>query len=212
MFELREARKITNKIENTEFLKIRSNNILPQKSYNHVGATITDSILQAGLNYNNVVLPRVQIILHNWASYNTTSSFYELINNNNLSELINWKKSAKTDRIINLLIFFKEESLEYENEIREWLIDSQNANYLQNIKGIGPKTIDYLKKLLLINTIPVDRHLKNFATEIGIQNLDYLNLQKVYMFAADLINLDYSTMDSIIWEYMSKRKNIDQAV
>lgn len=38
----------------------------PAGNYNHMGATITEMILQAGIDYRSVVVPRVQNILRRY--------------------------------------------------------------------------------------------------------------------------------------------------
>ena len=43
--------------------------------YCHMGATLTDTVLQAGLNYRSVVLPRVSRILDLYPNAKTTTSF-----------------------------------------------------------------------------------------------------------------------------------------
>lgn len=44
---------------------------------NNMGATIIDGILQAGLNYKNVVKPRVDKFKNEYRNVKTTSEFYD---------------------------------------------------------------------------------------------------------------------------------------
>src|ERR1700739_2726243 len=44
-------------------------------NYDHMGATISDSILQAGLTYESVVRPRIKHIRANYPEGRTTSAF-----------------------------------------------------------------------------------------------------------------------------------------
>ena len=48
-------------------------------NYNHMGATITDSILQAGTKYDTVVKPKVQNLRNLYPEVRTTSDFQKLI-------------------------------------------------------------------------------------------------------------------------------------
>ena len=63
--------------------------VTQQVPYNHMGATIIDSVLQAGLNYKYVVYPRVQKILQDFHDYTTTCDFIILMQTIPLVELIN---------------------------------------------------------------------------------------------------------------------------
>ena len=48
--------------------------------YDHMGATISDSILQAGTKYETVVRPRINRIRQTYPEVKTTSSFRNLLN------------------------------------------------------------------------------------------------------------------------------------
>ena len=48
---------------------------------NNMGATIIDGVLQSGLNYNNVVKPRVDKFKNENRDVKTTTEFYNLIIN-----------------------------------------------------------------------------------------------------------------------------------
>ena len=50
-----------------------------EHGYCHMGATITDTILQAGVKYATVVVPRVKNILEKYPEAKTTSDFYRLL-------------------------------------------------------------------------------------------------------------------------------------
>lgn len=47
--------------------------------YNHMGATITDAVLQAGLRYETVVWPRVQRIMELFPEAATASGFLKVL-------------------------------------------------------------------------------------------------------------------------------------
>lgn len=203
MFELKAARKIASTLEGNLVSAQNHTHII---NYNHVGATVCDSILQAGLNYNNVVKPRIRNILVLYANYETTSSFLDLINRFGLDNIIKWQNEVKIKRIKALLTLFKTENLETEVNIKHWLFNKESEAKLLQINGIGPKTVDYLKKLIGINSIPIDRHLIHFAKEIGLMETDYQYLQKVFKYAADLMSIEHSTFDSMVWSFLSQKK------
>ena len=52
--------------------------------------------------------------------------------------------------------------IENERQLAVWIEKSGNTEYLLSIKGIGPKTVDYLKMLSGCQSIAIDRHLFQF--------------------------------------------------
>jgi hypothetical protein len=80
---------------------------IPQrKPYYHMGATIIDSILQAGMNYQYVVYPRVNKLLQDFPNYTTTCDFIILMQVVPLFDLINWKNKNKLYLIEQLAWLF----------------------------------------------------------------------------------------------------------
>jgi hypothetical protein len=53
-----------------------------------MSAIITDGILQAGINYNTVVRPKVEQLLSQYPNDKTTSAFYGILTNNSLEKII----------------------------------------------------------------------------------------------------------------------------
>ena len=171
--------------------------------YGHVGAVIVDTCLQAGLNYRTVVRPRVERLIAGSPLYRTTSGFAQYVNSPNLESLIDWHGTEKLERIRDVTGLLLTNSVDTELELRDWLQNEVNILALRNIRGIGPKSVDYMRKLVGIPAIPIDRHLKTFATSAGV-NLDkYAELEQCYRFAADLLGVSLFVLDSAIWDMVS---------
>jgi endonuclease III-like uncharacterized protein len=79
---------------------------------------------------------------------------------------------------------------------------------LLQLKGVGPKTVDYLKMLVGIPTVAVDRHIKNLAKDIGLQCKHYEDVQKVVGLAADHLGVDPNSFDWAIWSYLSTKGTV----
>lgn len=199
------SRKLANFILENQLIK---NGYEPDHNfeYDHFGALITDVILQSGLNYRNVVLPRVDSLLTNYPNQKSLNDFCELIEIHGLSNLINWSHHTKLDRILRLIYYFKNENINSTSELRVHLKTRINREELLSLKGIGPKTIDYLLKLLNFDTVAVDRHIYTFVTMAGIDAKNYHNTKRVVEYAADLINIPRSHLDKEIWKYMSSER------
>ncbi|MDP3442711.1 MAG: hypothetical protein Q8T08_07575 [Ignavibacteria bacterium] len=175
---------------------------------NNMGATIIDGILQAGLNYKNVVKPRVDKFKNEHRDIKTTTQFYNLISTIDLSELINMK-GQKIDRIHTLVKFLKNEKIETEDDFYNWLSDKDNLLALSNLKGIKSKTIDYLKILTgHKETVAVDIRLLNFIKLScpDLDNITYEFAKELLMKTAKKLRVEPATLDFSIWTYMTPER------
>lgn len=180
------------------------NDLVRERSaYRHMGATICDTILQAGLNYKTVVAPRVNQVLKRWPSATTSSAFLFNVRRYDLYSVINWSNVEKPRRIIGLTEFLVNEDLETEAEVANWLTDEGNAESLKELRGFGPKTTDYFKMLVGISTVPVDRHVRNFLTKAGVTATSYKETQSLFNDAADLLSFEKSSLDYAVWLHES---------
>ena len=93
--------------------------------------------------------------------------------------------------------------LRTEDELAHWLTNSGNRSLVREISGIGPKTMDYLCKLVGLSAIPIDRHLIRFASWAGVNSTDYEELELTYRFTADLVGVDPWILDNVIWQYVT---------
>lgn len=176
------------------------------EGYNHMGATISDAMLQAGVNYRYVVQPRVQRLLEQYPEARTTSGFIRLLTKVGHNNLLDWKDTEKPNRILGVAEFFSSKGIETEADLRQWLQESSNLEKLKQLRGIGNKTADYFKILVGIPTSAVDRHLHGFLSEASIEVNGYDEARRVINKAADLMRINRSHFDHSIWKYKSSRK------
>jgi len=193
------AEKLAKFIYNKEFEPVTQ-----RTPYYHMGATITDSILQAGLNYQHVVYPRVLKLLTDFSSYRTTCDFIILMQTIPLRDLINWKNEEKLKRIKSLSWHLYNNGIEKEEQLAAWLETPENIVQLRKINGIGPKTIDYLKMLSGVQAIAIDRHLFNFLELAGILSRSYYEANSIYSKASEMLGMSMYELDRKVWLYMSK--------
>jgi len=173
--------------------------------YNHMGATLSDAILQAGLNYKTVVQPRVRRIINHFPNDKTTSQFLDLMDAFGLEHVINWQHPEKLGRLVTLANFFYVRSVETENCLRDWIQSTDNCSQLLNLRGVGPKTVDYLKMLSGCPAVAVDRHIRAFVKNAGIMSTDYASIRQVVEQAADRLNVVRTDLDFSIWNHVSQR-------
>jgi hypothetical protein len=202
---INDARTLVNYIESLDSFDIIS--VPKNQVYSHIGGLFTDIVLQAGLNYNNVVKPRVIHLVFNYPEANTVKGFLNLINIKGLTEIINWRSPIKLQRISDIITFSQCNNIDNCTDLKRFLnIKSNRASFL-NLKGIGPKSLDYTLKLLSFDTVAVDRHIVLFVKQAGLQNKDYYSIKSSVEYAADLMDISRTSIDYSIWKYMSEGKN-----
>ncbi len=208
MIELIHARSIANAVN--RLMNSPDYNHLTKASftaYDHIGAVICDSILQAGLNYSSVVKPRIDFLTQTYQRSKILSGFILDIEEFGLSEMIQWTHETKLNRIYALIDFFADNSIETVSDIYNFYSLKNAESLLLSINGIGAKTIDYMYALSGGNSIAIDRHLKQFAAINSVDELDYKSLKRIYIIAAQLLEIEYTYLDKMVWLYMSRKES-----
>lgn len=173
-----------------------------QPVYKHMGALLTDAILQAGLDYDKVVLPKALRVRDNYPEAATTSGFLKVLEAKGYQEVLQWKDEVKPDRVKRLAIFLGDQNVETVAELKVWLTRPESRKEVRTIKGVGPKTADYLPILAGLPSVAVDRHIVRFCDEAGIEKKA---IKKAVKQAALELGTDEGCLDYSIWFYMSSR-------
>jgi hypothetical protein len=176
-----------------------------RRPYQHMGATICDAILQAGLNYRSVVAPRVNRLMRLWPLATTTSAFLAKADRYGLNQVLNWQDPVKPARMNKLGCFMVSSGIETENCLRAYLADDQRAQALRTVPGIGPKTFDYLKILAGMPALAVDRHMRAVLDRAGVGYTGYADAHKLMLAAAELLGMEPGVLDVRIWAVASRR-------
>lgn len=171
--------------------------------YAHMGATITDAILQSGLNYRTIVAPRIRRLLLCWPDASRTSIFLEMLTQNGLNQILQWRHSEKPVRIGQLTELLLKESVEIESDLSGWLNCQSNCERLRTVRGIGPKTVDYLKSLVGLQSVAVDRHVRTFVALAGVEAKSYEEIHEVVRLAAEELGIGLRSFDRSIWNFVS---------
>ena len=201
---VKEARVLVNYIQSLESFSILD---VPNKfAYSHMGALFTDLVLQSGLNYAQVVRPRVLRVLNEYPEASTVNSFNNLIKDKGLIEILNWKHPVKINRMVNLVEFSLKNNIDTCIDFKDYLSEKVNHEHFLELNGIGPKTLDYTLKLLSFDTIAVDRHIKSFLKKSGLNISEYQATKHIVEFAADYMNVNRATIDYSIWKFMSSNE------
>lgn len=175
--------------------------------YGHMGALVADAVLQAGLNYNSVVRPRVEAILARFPQCDRTSELVRVVRGGEEADFLNWTHPEKIRRFGSLVTFLDCSSIETVPDFREKLMRPGFTELLREVRGVGPKTIDYMGCLVGLDSVAVDRHVRTFARRVGVVNDDYEFLKSVFCCAADLLSLSRRQFDAWVWRRESTLSN-----
>ncbi len=170
-----------------------------RSTYEHVGALLADAVLQAGLSYRSVVLPRVERILAEFPEAYCVSEVSYLVGKGCTAHLLDWQHPTKIERFERLVDFLRGEKVDTAGDLRKVLKSDTFCTDLQSLNGVGPKTIDYMACLVGIESIAVDRHIRTFAVRAGVNNSKYEFLKNSFCFAADLLSISRREFDAWVW-------------
>ena len=160
-------------------------------------------MLQAGLNYENVVKPRIASILTMFPHAATVNVLIKVIETEGTPKFLQWGHHEKVSRFDDLVRFVAAHKIDDTVELGDALQDGRFRDDILRVKGIGPKTVDYLACLVGADCIAVDRHIRGFAEAAGLENNGYEYLRQVFSFAADLLDVSRREFDARIWHYQS---------
>lgn len=180
----------------------------PVTGWRHVGAVITDAVLQAGMRYKTVK-QRVDGLIKQWPDANTLAGFRRRIQSEGLSGVLDWRGkklytiAALTERLSSEVV--DGHTLDTVADLRAWLTDPKNPPSLRSIKGVGAKTENYLLSVSGLSAVAIDVHLRSFAREAGVRERRYLELRRLYEATAQCMGIDAGALDHAVWEYCSTR-------
>jgi hypothetical protein len=205
--ELTYARRIANYADG---LGIHHVPVRPRAASDHLGAVLADAILQAGVSYRTVVRTRIDRIHARFPEAATLPGLIIILEQQGAAHFLLWSHPIKTLRFESLTQLLATQGIGTTLELKLWLYRSETREHLLNVHGIGPKTCDYLSCLVGIDCIAVDRHVRTFANEAGVNIRDYDRLKSVVSCAADLLGMTRRDFDAWIWKTTSARNETAQ--
>lgn len=170
--------------------------------YDHMLALLADLALQAAINYETVVMPRVQRILREYREFGSTSAILELMECHDASVILQWRHHEKLGRFTALLELFAAHNLQTPEQLRGWAQSTDAVPALLAIRGVGPKSVDYALWLCGHDVIPVDRHVVRFLRIAGVSEFDYGRASEVLATAAHQLTWTNRQLERVIWATM----------
>lgn len=143
-----------------------------------------------------MVRPRILAILADYAEFSHTSDLRELVDRGETSAFLNWTHQEKVGRFDALVLFLDDAAIDNVGDLKERLQESGFATALRGVRGVGPKTVDYMGCLVGMDSVALDRHVRTFAKRVGVMEDDYEYLKTVFCYAADLLSVSRREFDA----------------
>ncbi|MFD7033522.1 hypothetical protein ACFWAR_36405 [Streptomyces sp. NPDC059917] len=168
-----------------------------------MGAVICDVSFQPRCNYEATLRPRLLRLQTSWPDASTVRGFQARLATDDLAVAMKFNHAQKvaTARAITDLLAVN--GVDTRDDLHTWLDHQANRATLRTVKGVGPKSIDYMSNLVGRSQVAVDVHLRTFAADAGVQDRRYEQVRAAYEEAAALLGHDRAGLEHAVWRYTS---------
>ncbi|MGW3582462.1 hypothetical protein ACWDM8_14155 [Streptomyces rubiginosohelvolus] len=169
-----------------------------------MGAVICDVSFQPRCKYEGTLRPRLLHLQSSWPDARTVRGFQRRLVTEDLAVAMKFnhaRKVATAHAITDLLAAHEVDTCE---DLHTWLDRQDNRAALRTVKGVGPKSIDYIGNLVGRSHVAVDVHLRAFAVDAGATDLPYDQLRAAYEEAAVILGHDRGALEHAVWRHRSK--------
>jgi hypothetical protein len=173
-----------------------------RQRYSHMGALLADVALQSSLNYASVVLPRVQRIGEVYGDRPRTSQMLDAVQEVGADRVLGWRHPDKPRRFMELLYACREVQVETVEELGDALSSGCVLSQFARIRGIGPKSLDYLQLLAGVATVAIDRHMSWFLDAAGVRRRAYEDRRDLMVQACESLGVDVAQTEHALWRLL----------
>ena len=185
--------------------------------YKNPSLILCDAILYINRNYNNLVIPRINKLEKKFEEENvdTIKSLMDKIENigiNNFKLFWDYNHSRAVEMLKELCKYFLKSNINSLAEIKKWAKEStvEDVIGIQEIKGIGFSTYQYLRMLSGASTSKPNDSIKQAIKDAGI-DIPKSNEKKLVTLMENTsksLGIDVRVLDYAIWEKFSKKSDV----
>ncbi|MFF2146551.1 hypothetical protein [Kitasatospora sp. NPDC058190] len=176
----------------------------PPGGWTHMGVVICDASFQARRKYELQIRPRLLQLGAAWPDAATVRGFQARLTTEDLAVAMNFNSPRRVATAHDITDLLAANGVDTRDDLHAWLGDQANRVALREVKGVGPKTVDYIGNLVGRSHVAVDIHLRTFAAEAGISNLGYEELRAVYEGTAAALGHDRGGLEHAVWRFKSQ--------
>ncbi|MEU7027714.1 hypothetical protein AB0A60_13610 [Streptomyces sp. NPDC046275] len=173
----------------------------PPGGWTHMGAVICDVSFQARRKYTSTIRPRLLRLQAAWPDAVTVRGFQARLATEDLASAMNFNSPGRVATAHGITALLAARSVDTRDDLHEWLDHQDNRAALRTVKGVGPKSVDYIGNLVGRSQVAVDVHLRSFAAEAGVAGLTYAELQAAYAEAAALLGHEPGGLEHAVWRF-----------
>lgn len=176
-----------------------------KQGWPHVGGILIDAVLQPRRSYEKVVRPRVLHVIDTYPDAATTSGFIDLIKQHDLKDVMQYQSDTRARIAHDLATDFLSHKLETVEDVRT-CFQTPNAKALligdlRRIRGVGPKTINYLGILVGDpHSFAIDTRIYKVLRAAGVPRLSYGQAEKVMRETASQLGWPVGALDATLWK------------
>ncbi|MEU1257597.1 hypothetical protein ABZ445_30315 [Streptomyces chartreusis] len=176
----------------------------PPRGWTHMGAVICDASFHARRKYRSTVRPRLQRLQEAWPDADTVRGFQARLAGEDLAAVMHFNAPRRVSTAHGITDLLVANGVDTRADLYAWLDHRASRAALRTVKGVGPKTVDYIGILVGRSQVAIDVHLRAFAAEAGVSGLSYEQLRTVYEEAAALLAHEPGGFEHAVWQFKSK--------
>jgi hypothetical protein len=176
----------------------------PPGGWTHMGAVICDASFHARCKYELTLRPRLLRLQSAWPDASTVRGFRERLATEDLAVAMNFRSPRKVATAHDLTDLLASSGVDTRADLCAWLDHQDNRAALRKVKGVGPKSVDYIGNLVGRSQVAVDVHLRAFAADAGVMELRYNELRAAYEEAAAVLGHEPGGLEHAVWRFKSQ--------
>ncbi|MEU7035127.1 hypothetical protein ABZ958_15750 [Streptomyces sp. NPDC046237] len=169
-----------------------------------MGAVICDTSFQARRNYQSTIRPRLIMLQSAWPDAVTVRGFRTRLDTEDLAVAMNFNSPGRVATAHAITDLLAARGVDTRDDLHEWLGHQDNRTALRTVKGVGPKSVDYIGNLVGRSQVAVDVHLRSFAAAAGVTGLTYAELRAAYEEAAALLGHEPGGLEHAVWRFKAQ--------
>jgi hypothetical protein len=172
--------------------------------WTHMGAVICDASFQARRRYESTIRPRILHLQSAWPDADTVRGFQARLATEDLAVVMNFSSPSRVATAHGITDLLAASGVDTRDDLHAWLDDQANRGALRAVKGVGPKSVDYIANLAGRSHVAVDVHLRAFAADAGVSGLGYEQLRAVYEKTAAILGHEPVGLEHAVWRFKSQ--------
>lgn len=170
--------------------------------YLHIGATLTDLVLQPHFRkYASQVTPVVKRLQDQYPGCATVSAFISAMEETSPKYFLNLTDGQRARQVYAIAQYLDGEGVETEEKLAAWIRDPEKQRSFKQQRGMTARSLDYLRVLLGEDCVPVDHSIRPLLNRAGVPVDLYAEAQQACEAAYARMNVSARVGYLSCWKY-----------